>query len=366
MQTKLKDIITVCVTAAFLFGFSLWNILKPDTAISTSERRPLAAFPNATIHTIINGSFMTDFEDYTLDQFPLRDQFRTLKAATSLFVFRQKDNNDMYIQQDHASKLDYPIHENSISYACERFQFLYDNYMADKNGTIYLSIIPDKNYFLAEPNGYPSIDYEIFIKKFQEQMDYANYIDILPLLELSDYYRTDIHWRQEKILDIAHFLASKMGVTTSAAYTQIKLDQPFYGAYYKQMALPLKADDFYYLEHDLFQHCQTYDYESETFIPIYDMEKAYSADPYELFLSGSKSLLSIENPTATSNKELIIFRDSFGSSLIPLLIEGYAKITAVDIRYISPHILGNFIEFNNQDILFLYNTSVLNNSITLK
>lgn len=364
MQTKLKNILTVCITAAFLFGFSLWGILKPDLAVSTMERRPLTQFPNATIHTILNGSFMSDFENYTLDQFPLRDQFRTVKAATSFFVFQQKDSNDMYIKQGYASKLDYPIHEDSISYACSRFRFLYDTYMVDKNVNVYLSIIPDKNYFLAHPNGYPSIDYEVFIKKFQEQMDYANYIDILPLLELSDYYRTDSHWKQEKILDVAHLLASEMGVTVSANYTPIKLEQPFYGVY--QSVLPLRADDLYYLEQDLFKNCRMYDYESETFIPIYDLNKAKSADPYELFLSGSKSLLSIENPMATSDKELIVFRDSFGSSLIPLLVEGYSKITAVDIRYLSPHVLGNFIEFNNQDILFLYNTSVLNNSITLK
>ena len=85
-----------------------------------------------------------------------------------------------------------------------------------------------------------------------------------------------------------------------------------------------------------------------------------------MFLSGSKSLLTIENPNATTDKELIIFRDSFGSSIAPLLAEGYAKITLVDIRYMSPNMLGNFMEFTDQDVLFLYSTGVLNNSITIK
>ena len=85
-----------------------------------------------------------------------------------------------------------------------------------------------------------------------------------------------------------------------------------------------------------------------------------------MFLSGSKSLLTIENPNASTDKELIVFRDSFGSSIAPLFAEGYAKITLVDIRYISPNMLGRFIEFTNQDVLFLYSTSVLNNSITIK
>ena len=49
-----------------------------------------------------------------------------------------------------------------------------------------------------------------------------------------------------------------------------------------------------------------------------------------------------------------------------MLAEGYASITLVDIRYISPQMLGQFISFTNQDVLFLYSTSVLNNSETIK
>ena len=99
---------------------------------------------------------------------------------------------------------------------------------------------------------------------------------------------------------------------------------------------------------------------------MYDLEKANDKDPYELFLGGSKSLIAIENPSAATDKELIVVRDSFGSSLSPLLVEGYAKVTVVDIRYISPVLLGNFIEFHGQDVLFIYSSLVLNNSSTIK
>ena len=73
-----------------------------------------------------------------------------------------------------------------------------------------------------------------------------------------------------------------------------------------------------------------------------------------------------KNENVTTDRELVIFRDSFGSSLAPLFIEGYKKITLIDIRYIHPNMLSQFIEFNNQDVLFIYSTSVLNNSETLK
>ena len=109
-----------------------------------------------------------------------------------------------------------------------------------------------------------------------------------------------------------------------------------------------------------------YDYENSEYLPVYTLEKAAGNDPYEIFLSGPKSLLRIENPNAETERKLIVFRDSFAASLIPLLAQGYSEITLVDIRYLSPAMLGNFIEFDAQDVLFLYSTSVLNDSSTIK
>ncbi len=309
---------------------------------------------------------MTDFEKYTLDQFPLRDRFRTVKAVTVFYFLNQKDNNDIYIKDGYASKLEYPVNLDSLEYAAKRFQFVYDKYISGSNGKVYLCVIPDKNYFMAEANGYPSMDYETLISQVRQKTEFAEYIDISHLLELSDYYATDTHWRQEEIGDVAEYIAEKMNVVLSAEYTKKEAEVPFYGVYYGQSALPLPADKLYYLENDMLKECRVYDYETNAEISVYDMEKLKGDDLYELFLSGSKSLLTIENPKASTDREMILFRDSFGSSIAPLLAEGYAKITLVDIRYISPNILDRFIEFDNQDVLFLYSASVLNNSITIK
>ena len=58
---------------------------------------------------------------------------------------------------------------------------------------------------------------------------------------------------------------------------------------------------------------------------IYNMEKKSGKDPYEIFLSGPRSLITIENPNCKSDNELVIFRDSFGSSIAPLLSEGLCQ-----------------------------------------
>ena len=79
-----------------------------------------------------------------------------------------------------------------------------------------------------------------------------------------------------------------------------------------------------------------------------------------MFLSGSLSLLTVTNPNARTDKKLVLFRDSFGSSIAPLLAGGN------DFRYIHPEQLGRFVDFGNSDVLFLYSTLVLNHSGTLK
>lgn len=71
-------------------------------------------------------------------------------------------------------------------------------------------------------------------------------------------------------------------------------------------------------------------------------------------------------PNAQAERKLLVFRDSFAASLLPLLAEGYSEITLADIRYLSPSMLGKFIDFTAQDVLFLYSTSVLNDSSTIK
>ena len=361
----MNRILTVVVPGLIFISLTLASWLLPSRDFSDSERRKLAQRPALSLEGISDGSFMTVFEKYTLNQFPLRNQFRTLKAYTIYHVFGQLDNHDIYIKDGYAAKLEYPLHTDSLEHATDQFEYIYEKYLMDKKMDIYLSIVPDKSYFLAEKYGYLSMDYKELCHIMQNSMDYANYIDITKTLDITDYYKTDTHWRQEKLPETAAVLAESMGASISGNYTEYALDLPFYGVYYGQSALPLPPETLYYLSNDVLDSCIVTNHEDQTIGGIYNMEKKSGKDPYEIFLSGPRSLITIENPNCKSNRELIIFRDSFGSSIAPLLAEGYAKITLVDIRYLRADLLDRFIEFKNQDVLFLYSTSVLNHSETL-
>ena len=75
-----------------------------------------------------------------------------------------------------------------------------------------------------------------------------------------------------------------------------------------------------------------------------------------MYLSGPAPVLKITNPSYEGERRLVLFGDSFSSSLAPLLAEAYSEIDLVDIRYIDPDLLGDLIEFENADVLFLYST----------
>jgi len=363
MLKRIMPIIQTVVVAVLIFSLSLTCFFKAPAEYSETERRPLEQLPEVSFDSVASGKFMAGFEGYTTDQFPMRDMFRKLKAFSSMYVFNESDNNGYYIKDGSVSRTEYPLDPVDLDHAVERFSWIHDRYLNDDN-RVYVSVIPDKNAFAAGDSAYLTLDYEALYAHIKNgTADFAEYIDISDLLTLSDYYNTDTHWRQEKIVDVAKALANAMGTDIPDEYTEETLDNPFYGVHFKQSAMPfLTPDTVRYLTNDTISGFEVFDLQNQKPMAVYDMEKANGSDPYEMFLSGSLSLITINNPNAATDKELVIFRDSFGSSITPLLAQGYAKVTVVDIRYIISMTLGNFVDFENADVLFLYSSLVLNSS----
>lgn len=367
MKRTIRTVSGILVIALWA-GLAAFAWFAPKKTVSQAERRPLQQMPQITWNDLQNGSFMGQFETYCLDQFPLRDNFRSLKALWSYHILDWQDNNGIYTEDGHVAKLDFPLNETSVQYAINRFTTIYETYLKDTGSKVYMTVIPDKNFYLAEENGYPAMDYETLFQKVNAGMPWAQTVDITKALDISCYYKTDSHWRQEMILPVAAKLCVAMNAAPPdpQAFTESLASDSFRGVYYGQSALPLDGEDLYLLESEMLNACRVYNHETKTYTGIYDLEKLSGYDPYDVFLSGAQALLTIENPNAESDRELIVFRDSFGSCLVPLLLREYGKVTVVDIRYIRSDLLAENVEFNGQDVLFAYSASILNNSASLK
>lgn len=365
MNAKKTRILGALLVGALWAGLTLTAWFHSPSDFSASERRKLQQFPEFTGKTVFSGKFMGKFEDYTLDQFPLRDGFRELKANVSYKLLRMKDNNGIYLAEGHAAKMEYPLNEHSLQTAVEKFTEIHDRYLGDSN--VVFSVVPDKGYFLAEKNGYLSLDYEKLFSAMKQGLPWAEYVDLTDVLSIEDYYRTDTHWRQEKILPAAQKLAQALGVTgpRQEDFRQEALKRPFQGVYFGQAALPMEAEQMVLMRSEATDGASVLNLENNKKMNVYAMEKEQGKDMYEIFLGGPVSIEVIENPEGPQ-RELIVFRDSFGSSLVPLLLQDYAKVTLIDIRYVPSDYLDRFVDFHGQDVLMLYSPLVLNQSAMLK
>ena len=361
----MKKYISLILVAALWLSLTVFAWFKPGDAFSDSERRALAQFPELTAKTVFSGQFMQKFADYAVDQFPLRDGWRGINAAFTLFGLGQKDNNGLYLQDGYIVKQDYPMNEASVQYAADRFQDLHDLYLTDSEN-VYFAVVPDKGYYLAEEAGALKPDYEALFSLLEEQLSWAEFVDLTGILSRENYYRTDTHWRQETLIPVAQALGQALNVPVRTEYETVTGTDTFYGVYHGQAALPLEPDQLNWLVWEGMEDVVVYSHDSGTEVPLYNEEKLTSRDPYESYLSGNMALLTVTNPNAQTDRRLVIFRDSFGSSVAPLLIDSYAEITLVDIRYMNPGMVGQFVDFAGADILMLYSTLILNSSSTLR
>ena len=364
MQKKVKNIavtFSFLIALAFLVGMCVKMYMHP-VATSDSERRPLAQFPEEiTWESIVDRTSIEKFEDYSVDQFPFREFFRSLKAKFHLNVLGLDENNGLAVKDGYIAKIEPEFTDELVDYSLGRLQYVYEKFLKDNGGDKFVAIVPDKNYFLGKEYGYPSPNYDKLLEKVNEKLPEMYHINFFDVLELEDYYRTDTHWSQDKIGAVAETLLEAMGAAdrVTGDYKENTL-YPFYGVYYGQSALNPEPDTITYLTSDILDACTVYDYETGKTSGIYDYEKFEGKDGYDFFLSGTKALLRIDNPNATTDEELIVFRDSFGSSITPLLAEGYKSVYLVDIRYVMPDMLDRFIDFEGKDVLYIYSALILN------
>lgn len=287
--------------------------------------------------------------------------------------------SDVFVMDGHLSEVVYPLKENMINYAVTLFTSVHDTYLAGGDHKTAVAIVPDKNVYLQESQSYadgqladvPVMDYQAMIDLFKNGTSaWADYIDLTATLSLSDYYYTDMHWKQEALSDTAAAICSAFGLDLQFTADPIPFTaHPFVGSYTADtLASDATQDTMQYLSNDTLDAVTVTDYVNGVPQPgvLYNTEIEANAKTYDLFLSGPMPLQVLESPNAKTDRELIIFRDSFGSAIAPYFCEQYARVTLVDLRYLGSGLLADFIDFDDQDILFLYSTHILNTAMIMK
>ena len=350
------SIATAAVFLAVLFGFSLLHLALPDREVSRSERRRLAQLPP------LSSGFSDKLEEYMLDQFPLREQLRTVNSLVRLYGLGQADIHGIYLQGGGAFRMDGPLQEKQVRHAAAVFSAVQEKYFPSLPA--HYVIVPDKN--AKAETGRPRLDTETLRGIVREALPGMTEIDIWDLLSADDYYKTDPHWRQERLLPVAAAICEALGADAPGTFTEKTLS-PFYGAYYGQAALPMAPDTLTYLESADMKAAEVTGPELDGAQPVYRPELLDGTDGYDVFLSGAQAVLTVTSPNVHNGRHLVLFRDSFGSSLAPLLLGSFERITLVDLRYISAARLADYADLSDAtDVLYLCSTAVWNNGGTLR
>ncbi|NLC48007.1 MAG: hypothetical protein GX758_01425 [Tenericutes bacterium] len=352
----MKDKVLTILFTIYITIFMVINIIVHDKDISYTERRRLTTFPKVNINSILDASFFNKIDKYVSDQFILRDEYRSLKSFVAFNIFKNTDNNKVFILDNNAYKIEYPLKESNIDKNINKINSIINSFNKEMN--VYYSIIPDKSYFLNSDK-YLKLDYDYLIKLYNDSIN-GKYIDITAKLTIEDYYKTDPHWREENIDKIANILVSNMNNKYIKQEYKETFIGKFLGSYYNEILINLEEDDLVYLSNEILDNVKISYLENEKLSTVYNINNYNSIDPYSIYLDGATSFVEIENNKSISNKELIIFRDSYGSSIVPLMIPYYKKLTIVDIRYMKSDLISSKINYEDQDVLFLYSTLILN------
>ena len=362
-KPNLREILSSAVFICVIGVLFVLNLVVPAPEVLHSERRVPAKFPELSVNSVLSGSFMSKFDSYAADSFVSRDAFRRINAFMTLDVYMLNDKAGLYRSKSVGVGEFRRLNETSFRQTTERISRAAESF-AGLDMNIYYSVVPDKSVFAEKYM--PGFNIDAAEAILFEMLGEYEYIRLFDELSADSFYKTDLHWDQTKIEGAASRICSAMGANLDLGTYASATAGDFLGVYAGQLALPVNADIMSYFDitglEVSYLNEKTLEFESG---PVYDTERFTGLDPYDIFLRGPQPLIVIENGDAP-DRELYLFRDSFGSSLAPLLATAYSRLTVIDLRYIHMMMLDQFIEFQpGADVLFIYSSQIFNNPSVL-
>ncbi|MDR3069481.1 MAG: hypothetical protein LBU38_00520 [Propionibacteriaceae bacterium] len=358
--SSLKPMVMAVAFILAIGGSGLALLFAKPENILPGERRPPAEPPSMA--KLIDGGWDKSFESYLSDRFPGREQLRGIVSFTKLDLFRQSDVDGRYRSDGQVGQFE-AVRPDSVRLCAEKIATVAASLPGRRH---FYAVIPDKSSYLEDFPGYDPAQVKTIITPLLSEL---TEVDLTSALSSEDYYTTDLHWNQVKLENVASTLGQSMGFNPARG-TEQKLVGSFWGTFAGQLALPMPPDQLFYLTSPVIDQIQTGYLNAQTgsFEPglLYQLDRFTGPDPYDVFLGGPQPLIRLGNPTVSKKRQLVVFRDSFGSSLTPLLLDSYSEVVLVDLRYINSKLLTRYVQIDaDADVLFLYSSQVVNHAETL-
>lgn len=344
---------------AFIFAFFILNTALPDREFSEQENRSLQQRPPFSFDELFSGQYTKDFEAYTTDQFTLRDEWITLKAASEL-ALGKRQNNGMFLCDGGTIIEPYEAPEDG---KLEANMEALNKLVANTDADVYFALIPGKSDIWAHmlPQNAPRDSEKAAIDYCYSLSDAVN-VDIYGKLEEHSgeyiYYRTDHHWTTLGAYYGFSALAESMCLDCpdiSEYSGRETVSEEFYGTSWS-------SSGFSWVEPDSMEIFVTepegleitnYPQGSPVEGQLYDWSRLEVKDKYSFFYGGNTPLLEIETGVEGA-PSLLILRDSYMDSLSPFLLASYSRIHILDLRYYRASLSDYIAQNGFDDVLVCY------------
>ena len=363
------------VFPAILIAVMFFNIFLPDKNFSAEENRLLQTMPKPSISSIFSGRFETKAESYAADQFMLRNMFIKIKSSVDTSLGSTESNNvfmckDNYLMEN-ISKADAKKMENNYN-SLAKLKQLYPNinmdFMLVPNAA---NIMSDKLPLFAVTED-QNKQMDDFFKKIQSIG--INPVDVRATFKKNKekielYYHTDHHWTTDGAYLAYQDFAKKNKLNSNIKYDALAVKNDFRGTLASKSGFTNGLNDMIkiYLPKEGQNYKNSVIFYSDTkekTTEFYKLNNLKKKDTYTVFGGSNHPIYSIKTPVS-SQRKLLLIKDSYANSFIPFLSQDYREIIVIDPRYFFDDI-SEIIKANGiTDILFLYNANTFFNDNSL-
>ncbi len=341
-------------------GFAVLDSLWPKREESVMENRPLAQYPEVSLSSIANNSWMVDYESYVKDQFAFRDTWIDTKSISESVLLKKENNDILFGSDDYLFAKEWHIddmnrYENNKN-ALAKF--------AERHTTnLSVMIVPSSSNILSDklPAYAPMLDENAYLDEILAQTAAAgaNVIDVRDkLLENKDeyiYYMTDHHWTAEGAYIAYEQFATANGLAlfNPDNYTAVEVTD-FLGTHFsKSRNIDVVPDTMTYYDIENNLSVQQRDGQETTMQdgPVYDYAMFDERDKYAAYLRGNNGYSVLDGD---GEGKILVIKDSYANSFIPYLVASYDEIAIVDYRVNLTPIDTLLRETGYEEVLFLY------------
>lgn len=366
MKAFVKQYLLLVLFAVGLFGLFAADMLASSRQFSEMENRYLAQRPKMTWRSLFENEYTLKYEEYINDQFIGRDGWITLKSMSESALLKIENNGIVYgtngRQFEFYTALDEERLARNIGFV-SRFVEQYG-----KETEITLAVIPNSYavYPEAVPAGLHNVDQEKSIRDTYGAFANlpAHTLDLFPAMldaknEGNAYYNTDHHWTTLGAYHAYRAFAESRGIkpVSLGELEAYKKEQPgFLGTYFSKSKL-FSAKEETITWYDLPFTSLTIDGAEKP--TLHDNEKWALRDKHAAFLWGNNGVTVLKsgnnrNSAENETSRILVFKDSYGNSMVPFLSYHYDEVWMVDLRSIDK-ISPIMQETAFDDVLVMYN-----------